>query len=190
MRRVFLIAGFFALSLAGCHSKTLPATRRPRGSKADAARKQAEAIARDAVIGAASEVQARAEPRRGGSSVGWFAKAAQLVVEAAILKDALTSEVGAQQPPRSPAPPRDHESRREGAGALRQALAHPRGGVEPVALRDRERGRVRRAGRRAGDDRAAAGGTRSAGVIPADRQRGEERVPPPRHAATVRPSAR
>jgi hypothetical protein len=103
MRRVVLIAGFFALALAGCHSKPSPPPGGARGSKADAARKQAEALARDAVIGAASEVQARAEPRRGGS--GWFVKAAQLAVEAAVVKDALTSEVGAQQPPRSPTPP-------------------------------------------------------------------------------------
>ncbi|HVL12879.1 MAG TPA: hypothetical protein VM529_09950 [Gemmata sp.] len=69
MRGALLIAVVVALGAGGCSSKSSQPPGGARGSKADAARKKAEALAVGAVAEAAANVRERESAGRGG--VGW-----------------------------------------------------------------------------------------------------------------------
>jgi hypothetical protein len=108
MRRVMLIAGLVAVALAGCNADPRPGGA--RGAKADAARKEAESLARDAVVGAAAEVHARAESRREGGGlmrVDRLVAAAKQAVIAPIVAQSPGKQAAGGVPTASKVPPRE-----------------------------------------------------------------------------------
>jgi hypothetical protein len=127
MPRLLLIAGLLTALAAGCNSR--PAPGGASGSKPEAARKQAESLALNAVNGAA-EAQVRANPalaRKKG--VGGFLD--KVVV---VASDAVTFKAGIPVPPATPDPnpPGASNSLSDVAQESLQPKASPRPGAPPI----------------------------------------------------------
>jgi hypothetical protein len=132
MPRLFFLVLLATLALVGCNAR-VPAPGGAQGSKPDQARKQTEALALNAVTGAAN-AQAKTNPSLTRGGTGWLGKLA--IAPGAAVSGASTTVPPAANPPvgPAPAPPASGQAAPQDAPpkAPPQPKANPRPGSPPV----------------------------------------------------------